>query len=71
MENTTTKQSSKKQPAFSIYRPVEQGEGEKTFWPRVGVAFRNRDGSLNLILNEAIEANTRLQARAFRQGGRA
>ena len=71
MENTKTKESSTKQPAFSIYRPVEQSEGEKKLWPRVGVAFQNRDGSLNLILNEQIPANTRLQARAFRKGGRA
>jgi hypothetical protein len=35
---------------LQIVGAVERGEGKdkKTFWNRIGVAFENRDGSLNL-----------------------
>lgn len=36
--------------------------GEKSFWTRVGVAFTNRDGSLNVKL-EALPINGELQIR--------
>jgi hypothetical protein len=43
-------------------RPAERGRaykeifgvvdrGEQSFWTRIGVAFQNSDGSLNLLLN--------------------
>jgi hypothetical protein len=32
----------------AIYGIVQRGEGKKGFWTRIGIAFVNRDGSLNL-----------------------
>ena len=29
----------------------ERGEGKKAFWQEIGVAFTNRDGSINVVLN--------------------
>lgn len=67
METQTKKENGNK-AHYSIFRPVDQVEGDKKPWPRVGVAFKNRDGSLNLILNEAIAPNTRLQVRISQKG---
>ncbi len=68
---TQTKQSNGKMPAYTIFLPVEQTEGEKRPWKRVGVIFVNRDNSLNLLINERDGTTTKLQARAFHQGGKA
>jgi hypothetical protein len=38
--------------------------GGKSFWTRVGVAFTNRDGSLNLKL-EALPVNGELHVRKY------
>jgi hypothetical protein len=45
------------------YTIIERGEG-KSFWLRVGTAFENRDGSLNVYL-DAIPINGRLQIREY------
>jgi hypothetical protein len=45
------------------YTVVEWGEG-KSYWLRVGNAFENRDGSLNVYL-DAIPVNGRLQIRQY------
>ena len=42
-----------------IQKPQEEG---KDFWQRVGVAFINRDGSMNVMLN-ALPVNGRLHIR--------
>jgi hypothetical protein len=34
----------------AVYSIIER-EGKKPFWQKVGVAFENKDGSLNVILN--------------------
>ena len=65
MEKEEQKSNHTKTKSYSIFRPLDQTDGEKKKWPRVGVAFQNRDGSYNLILNEAVTANTKLQLRAF------
>jgi hypothetical protein len=36
--------------------------GDKSYWTRIGVAFTNRDGSINVQL-EALPVNGRLQIR--------
>jgi hypothetical protein len=38
--------------------------GEKTFWNRVGVAFTNRDGSINVKL-DALPLSGQLQIRDY------
>lgn len=45
------------------YTVIERGEG-KSYWLRVGTAFENRDGSLNVYL-DAIPVNGRLQIRQY------
>jgi hypothetical protein len=46
---------------FAIYETNTEGK-ERGRWVRVGVAFPNRDGSLNVLL-DAIPLNGRLQIR--------
>ena len=47
---------------FAIYE--SKGEGsERSRWVRVGVAFENKDGSLNVLL-DAVPLTGRLQIRA-------
>lgn len=54
--------STHRQPSHTVYTIIETG-GEKNRWLECGVAFTNRDGSLNLLLN-ALPVNGRLQVRA-------
>jgi len=35
----------------AVYGIVERPGHEKAFWSRIGVAFRNGDGSINLLLD--------------------
>lgn len=41
----------------------ESKDGEKTFWPRIGVAFRNRDGSIAILLDALPIGTNKLQVR--------
>jgi hypothetical protein len=38
-------------PDGAVYGIVERPGHEKGFWSRIGVAFKNRDGSINLKLD--------------------
>jgi hypothetical protein len=38
----------KTQTTMEILGVVTRGESKKGFWTRIGTAFKNRDGSLNL-----------------------
>jgi len=55
-----------------VYTIIEANGREKPFWLKVGVAFENRDGSLNVLLN-ALPVNGKLHIREAsendRQGG--
>ncbi len=42
---------------LAVYAIPESREGEKRFWPKIGVAFTNRDGSITLKL-EALPLGT-------------
>ena len=46
---------------FAIYEPKNDGR-DRARWVRVGVAFSNRDGSLNVLL-DALPLSGRLQIR--------
>ena len=68
MEATTQQGSSTEQPKVAASKlavfHITKGQGDaKSVWTRVGVAFRNRDGSPNVILNVAIPAGEKLQIR--------
>lgn len=60
MSQTREGSPKNKRVAYTI---VERTEG-KSFWVRVGTAFENRDGSLNVVL-DAIPVNGRLQIREY------
>lgn len=60
MSNPQQQSGKTKRVAYTV---IERGEG-KSFWLRVGTAFENRDGSLNVVL-DAIPVNGRLQIREY------
>lgn len=37
--------------SLRVYTIVERGEDKKDLWLRIGTAFTNKDGSLNVLLN--------------------
>ena len=51
------------QQTRAVYTIVKHNEG-KSHWIRIGVAFTNRDGSINVVL-DALPTNGRLQLRDF------
>ena len=51
---------------YDVFNIIEKGEGQKSFWMRIGIAFTNRDGSLDVRL-DALPLNGRLQIREPRQ----
>jgi len=55
----------KTQQTMEILGVVNRGEGQKNYWARIGTAYRNRDGSLNLRFNylPADLASTTIQVR--------
>ena len=50
---------------FDVLQPIERKNGG-TFWMRVGTAFENRDGSLNIYL-DALPLGGKLQVRESRE----
>lgn len=58
MENAT------RQPLV-VYTIVEREKDRKKLWVRIGSAFRNRDGSLNAML-DAVPTNGSLHIRELR-----
>jgi hypothetical protein len=51
-----------KQPLKIVYTITERGD--RSYWTRIGVAYTNRDGSLNLKL-EAVPVNGTMQVREW------
>lgn len=51
-----------------VYTIVARERDGRKFWVRIGTAFRNRDGSLNAIL-DAVPTNGTLHIRALRAAG--
>ena len=56
------------QTTIEILCVVTRGEGKKSYWTRIGTAFKNRDGSLNLRFDylPADLAGTTIQVRERR-----
>jgi hypothetical protein len=48
---------------LAVYAVPESKDGERTFWPKLGVAFVNRDGSITLLLDALPLGTNRLQVR--------
>jgi len=51
-----------------VYTIVARERDGRKFWVRIGTAFRNRDGSMNAIL-DAMPTNGTLHIRPFRAAG--
>jgi hypothetical protein len=45
----------------------ESKDGEKTFWPKIGIAFTNRDGSISILLEALPLGTNKLQVREMRE----
>lgn len=58
MENSTRQH-------LVVYTIVEREKDKKKLWVRIGSAFRNRDGSLNAML-DAVPTNGSLHIRELR-----
>lgn len=48
---------------LAVYAIPESKDGEKPYWPRIGAAFTNRDGSITLVLDALPIGTNRLQVR--------
>lgn len=55
---------------LQVWAIPESRDGEKTFWVRIGVAFTNRDGSINLILDALPLGTNKLQIREQKEEAR-
>ncbi len=53
-----------------VYAVPDKKDGERTFWPKIGVAFTNRDGSIAILLDALPLGTNRLQIRELREDGR-
>lgn len=51
---------------MEVFTVVERSEGKKSFWVRIGSAFKNKDGSLTVLL-DALPTNGKLQIREPRE----
>lgn len=51
---------------LAVYAVPESTDGEKKFWPKIGVAFPNRDGSINLLLEALPLGTNKLQLREMK-----
>ena len=51
---------------LAVWAIPESRDGERTFWTRIGVAFTNRDGSINILLDALPLGTNRLQIREIR-----
>ena len=61
---TTNNDPSRGQLRKAAYTIIERGEGIKPYWLRVGTAFTNRDGSINILL-DAVPTNGKLHVRDY------
>lgn len=55
---------------LQVWAIPESRDGEKAFWVRIGVAFTNRDGSVNVILDALPIGTNRLQIREPKEEAR-
>lgn len=49
---------------------IPDGASGKTWWPKIGIAFTNGDGSITLLLDALPLGTNKLQVREMREDGR-
>ena len=60
---TLNKRKERAMKKFEVYTIISNQNGNsKNYWLRIGAAFTNRDGSLNVVLN-ALPTNGKLNIR--------
>ncbi len=67
MSDTNDKGGARK---LGVYAIPDSSDGEKKYWPRIGVAFTNRDGSIAILLDALPLGTNKLQVREMREDGR-
>jgi hypothetical protein len=55
---------------LAVYAVPETKEGARSHWPKIGVAFTNRDGSIAILLDALPLGTNRLQVREQRDDAR-
>ena len=55
---------------LAVFAVPDSTDGEKKFWPKIGVAFTNRDGSIAILLDALPLGTNKLQVREQRDDGR-
>ena len=50
MEQQQTSSVGGRKP-WAAYNIIDRGEGKTRIWSRIGSAWRNRDGSMNIVLD--------------------
>jgi hypothetical protein len=51
---------------LAVYAIPESKDGEKKFWPKIGIAYPNRDGSMTLYLEALPLGTNTLQVREMK-----
>lgn len=64
MNETSERGAARRLDVFAIPEPKD---GQKAFWPKIGSAFTNRDGSITLILEALPLGTNKLQVREPRE----
>jgi hypothetical protein len=55
---------------LGVFAVPDSRDGAKHFWPKIGVAFTNRDGSIAILLDALPIGTNKLQVREMREDGR-
>ena len=58
--------NSNNKPTHEIFHIRSRGDDKKAEWTKVGVAFKNKDDSLNLIVN-LLPVDGKLQVREIKE----
>jgi hypothetical protein len=51
---------------LGVFAVPESKDGEKKFWPKIGIAYTNRDGSITLYLEALPLGTNTLQVREMK-----
>jgi hypothetical protein len=55
---------------LGVYAIPDASDGERKWWPKIGIAYTNRDGSISLLLEALPLGTNKLQVREMREDGR-
>ncbi len=67
MDDIMARNPGRRLGVWAIPKDEARPGGGKAFWPRIGVAFTNRDGSLTLLLDSLPLGTNKLQVREFKE----